>query len=170
MQSERKPICRFLAILVAVLIPLLVGTFSAYLTAEDMKIYGTMEKPFLAPPAWVFPVAWTILYILMGIASYLVFDSDADPVRKRRALQFYAAQLIMNFVWSMLFFTYKHYLIALIWLLAMWVLQLICIILFCRIRRVAGVLIGLLFLWTTFAAYLNLACYINSIATKTIVG
>lgn len=169
MQTEHKPIRRVFGIIVAILIPLLIGTFSAFLTAEDMKIYGAMEKPFLAPPTWVFPVAWTILYILMGIASYLVFASDAAPERRRRALTFYAAQLIMNFVWPMLFFTYLRYMIALIWLLAMWVLQLVCMILFFRIRRAAGLLIGVLFLWTTFAAYLNLAYYLNDITPKTIV-
>lgn len=163
MNTDNKPRIHVFSLVVAILIPLLVGGFSALLTAEDMKIYDTLTKPPLAPPGWLFPIAWTILYVLMGIASYLIYTSDTDSVRKRKALMFYAGQLIMNFIWLTLFFTYGQYLIALIWLLIMWVLIIICTIRFFRIRRAAGILMGVLFLWTTFAAYLNLACYIISI-------
>lgn len=161
---------RVFALIAAVLIPLLVGGFSAFLTAEDMKLYEAMAQPPLAPPGWVFPIAWTILYVLMGLASYLVYVSDADPDRKRQALLFYAAQLAMNLFWSTLFFTYAQYLIALIWLLVMWVLVLICGIRFFRIRRAAGLMMGALLLWSTFAAYLNLACYMLSITPLPIAG
>ena len=84
------------ALILSLLIPLLAGGFSAFLTAEDMKIYETMEKPPLSPPGWLFPIVWTFLYVLMGLACYLIYTSDASPARKRGALTFYAAQLIMN--------------------------------------------------------------------------
>lgn len=154
---------RVFALIVSILIPLLVGGFSAFLTSQDMNIYESAKQPLLAPPGWLFPIVWTILYVMMGIASYLVYASDADYGRKRTALTFYAVQLIMNFFWSTLFFTYRMYMIALVWLLIMWVLIIICAIRFYRIRRAAGILMGVLILWTTFAAYLNLAWYVISI-------
>ena len=150
-------------LITAMLIPVAVGVFSAILTGNDMKIYENMNRPFLAPPGWVFPIAWTILYIMMGIASYLVYTSDRDGETRRKALMFYAAQLIMNFFWSTLFFTYTRLLISFIWIMVMWVLVLICMIKFFRINTAAGLMMGVLLLWTTFAAYLNLACYILSI-------
>ena len=155
---------RIWTLIAAVLIPVAVGAFSSFLTGNDMKIYENMNRPFLAPPGWVFPIAWTILYIMMGIASYLVYVSDADEKAKRSALTLYAAQLIMNFFWSTLFFTYSRLLIAFIWIMIMWVLVLICMIRFLRINTYAGMIMGVLLLWTTFAAYLNLACYIMSTA------
>lgn len=160
MVSERKQKVRVGVLIVSLLIPLAVGIFSAFLTSSDMESYEVFNKPLLAPPGWVFPIAWTILYILMGVASYLVYTSDADPVIKRKALTFYAAQLILNFFWSTLFFTYCVYLISLIWLLAMWLLVLICIIKFYQISRPASYMMVPLFLWSTFAAYLNLAYFI----------
>ena len=154
---------RIWTLITAMLIPVAVGVFSAFLTGSDMNIYENMNQPFLAPPGWVFPIAWTILYIVMGIASYLVYTSDADAEAKRRALRFYAAQLVMNFFWSTLFFTYGRLMISFIWIMVMWVLILICMIKFIRINTAAGLLMGVLLLWTTFAAYLNLACYVMSI-------
>lgn len=163
MKTESKKKIRVFTLIAALLIPLLVGGFSAFLTAEDMKIYEAMNRPPLAPPGWVFPVAWTILYLLMGLASYYVYTSDADVERKRKALLFYAAQLIMNFFWSTLFFTYARYLISLLWLLIMWILILVCAIRFYRIHHAAGLAMVGLFLWTTFAAYLNFACLLMSL-------
>ena len=105
-----------LTMFIAVLIPLLVGGLSAFLTSGDMEIFESMNHPPLAPPGWLFPIAWTILYIIMGVASFLVFTSGAEPEKKRSALRLYAGQLIMNFFWSTLFFTYSQYLVSLIWL------------------------------------------------------
>lgn len=149
--------------IIAILIPVAVGLFSAFLTGNDMKIYENMNHPFLAPPGWVFPVAWTVLYVVMGLASYLVYTSDAEGEVKRKALTLYACQLIMNFFWSTLFFTYARLWISFIWIMVMWGLILICAIRFYRINSAAGLMMGVLLLWTTFAAYLNLACCIMSI-------
>ncbi len=152
-----------LSMFIAVLIPLLIGGLSAFLTSGDMKIFESMNHPPLAPPGWLFPIAWTILYIIMGVASFLVFISGADPGKKRTALMLYAGQLIMNFFWTTLFFTYSQYFISLIWILGMWVLTLLCAVRFYRIKRIAGLMMGILLLWTTFATYLNTAYYIMSI-------
>lgn len=159
--SEKNKSIRIL--IPALLIPLMTGGLSAYLTSGDMTIYETMNRPALAPPGWLFPIVWTILYLMMGAASYLVINSDAEKKTKRKALLLYALQLIMNFFWSIIFFTYERYLISFIWLLIMWVLILACMLHFGRIRRIAGFMMGVLFLWTTFAAYLNLAWYLISL-------
>ena len=71
------------ALVIALLIPLLVGAISAALSAKGMTAYGTMSKPPLSPPAWLFPVAWTILYIMMGLASYFVYTAEISTNQKR---------------------------------------------------------------------------------------
>lgn len=161
--NDVKQRSRIFTLITAVAIPLFVGGFSAFLTAGDMKIYGTMDRPPLAPPGWLFPIVWTILYAVMGFASYLVYTSDAEPEEKRRALLLYGAQLAMNLFWSTLFFTYRRYLIAFIWLFVMWLLILIATLRFWRIRRSAGLMMAALLVWTTFAAYLNMTSYVLSL-------
>ena len=164
MKTERKQKVQVVALIIAILIPLIVGGVSAILTAGDMDIYETMNQPALAPPSWLFPIAWTILYILMGLASYFIFTSNAPAGAKWTALAFYFAQLVLNFFWTPIFFTYSLYLVALIVLLIMWAFVLVCVILFFRIKPVAGILMCILLLWTTFAAYLNLSYYLMSIS------
>ena len=162
-KNDNKVKVRVVAFITSILVPMLVGVFSAFLTAEDMKIYETMEQPPLSPPGWLFPIVWTILYAVMGVASYIVCASDADVNQKRRAMGVYVAQLLMNMFWSTLFFTYERYLLSLIWLLVMWVQILICTVRFFRIQRAAGYMMAGVLAWTTFAAYLNIAIYAMSI-------
>ena len=161
--NETRKGIQIVPLIFALIIPLLIGGLSSLLTSGNMEAYNVMKAPPLAPPGWLFPVVWTILYVLMGLASYLVFVSDAEPDKKRKALMFYGAQLIMNLFWSTLFFTFGQYLIALIWLLVMWALIIVCVVRFYNIRKAAGLMMGGLFLWTTFAAYLNLAYLILSL-------
>lgn len=163
MKNESKQKINVFALIIAIIIPLIVGGISAFLTSGDMQIYDTLNQPVLAPPAWLFPIAWTILYILMGLATYFIFTSDADPKKKTVALLLYAAQLVLNFFWTPLFFTYGLYLVALIELLVMWVIVLIDTILFFKIKPIAGILMLVLLLWLSFATYLNLAYYVMSI-------
>lgn len=144
----------------AILLPLALGGLSAMLTKEGMELFKLTRKPPLSPPDWLFPAAWTVLYILMGMASYLVFASDASKVRKSRALTFYAVQLGMNFFWSIIFFGLEMYLTAFVWLLGMWTLILISTVLFSHIDRRAGYLMLPYLAWTGFAGYLNIGVYI----------
>lgn len=163
MKSENKQKINIFALIIAIIVPLIVGGISAFLTSGDMQIYETLNKPALAPPAWLFPIAWTILYILMGLASYYVFTSTADSKKKTTSLLFYAAQLVLNFFWTTLFFTYGLYLVALIEIIVMWIIVLICTILFFKIKPIAGILMFVLLLWLSFATYLNSAYYVMSI-------
>lgn len=140
-------------------IPLLVGGLSAFITQDMMKEYFFLNKPPLSPPGWVFPVVWTILYILMGMASYMVIKSGADSSLISKAMIFYGIQLILNFIWSILFFKYSFYLLAFAELIAMMAAIIASTIMFFKTNRTAGLLMTPYILWTTFAAYLNLAVY-----------
>ena len=146
-------------LLIALGIPLAVGGLAALLSG-GMSDYGAMNKPPLSPPGWVFPVVWSILYLLMGYASYRIWTSDAPNADKRRALLLYGAQLLANFVWPLLFFGGEMFLAALIWLVFLWILIFLSIRAFSKIDERAGDLLIPYILWVTFAAYLNLGIYL----------
>ena len=146
-------------LLIALGIPLAVGGLSALLSG-GMGDYRAMNQPPLSPPGWVFPVVWSVLYLLMGYASYLVWTSDAPQEEKRRALLLYGAQLAANFIWPLIFFGANMYLLALIWLVVLWVLIFFTIRAFSKINERAGDLLIPYILWVTFAAYLNLGIYL----------
>ncbi len=146
-------------LILCIVIPLAVGGISALLTQQSMEVFATVVKPPLSPPAWLFPVVWTILYVLMGIASYLVLQSS-KPYRIRTALTFYAIQLFFNFWWSIIFFNIEAYLLAFVWILLLWFFILITMLMFYKITKPAGYLMAPYIVWVTFAAYLNLGIYL----------
>ena len=142
-------------LIIAVLIPLLVGGVSALLTKDAMMTFDTLQKPPLSPPAWVFPVVWTVLYTLMGIASYLVYTSNASHIDKDGALVVYGVQLAVNFLWSIIFFNLAMYRFALVWLLLLLLLVIATTVRFYNINKVAGGLFLPYIVWLLIAAYLN---------------
>ena len=145
--------------LICLAIPLAVGGLGALLSG-GMSDYGAMEKPALSPPGWVFPVAWSILYLLMGYASYRVLESDATEAEKKKALILYGLQLAANFIWPLLFFGGGWFLLSFFWLILLWVLIYLTIRAFGRIDELAGNLLIPYILWVTFAAYLNFGIYV----------
>ncbi len=147
-------------LIISVVIPLLVGGLSALLTRDSMQTFDEITKPPLSPPGWLFPVVWTILYILMGIASYLVLTADVPMGEKKTPLIFYAAQLAVNFFWSIFFFNFELYLFSFIWLVLLWVLIIITAVLFYRVSKPAAWLLIPYLLWVTFAGYLNFTIYL----------
>ncbi len=140
---------------VCVGIPLLVGAVSSLLTKGEMESFSKLNQPALSPPGWLFPVVWTILYVLMGVASYLVDVSGAQEDVKGRSLLLYGVQLFFNFWWSLFFFKWHFFLFSFLWLLGLWFLILLNIKSFLRISKIAGRLLIPYLLWVTFAAYLN---------------
>ena len=138
-------------------IPLAAGGLSALLTRGSMESFEALNKPTLSPPGWLFPVVWTVLLVLMGIASYLAAVSGAP---NRTALAVYGVQLLFNFVWPLLFFRLAQYLPAFIWLVILWVLILVTAVLFYRISKPAGYLMLPYLAWVAFAGYLNLAIFL----------
>ena len=147
-------------LIISILIPLAVGGAAALIANGNFKDFEALNKPPLAPPAWAFPAAWTLLYILMGIAAYLVYSSEKYPGRIERALTFYAVQLFMNFCWTLIFFNLKLYLAAFIWLVLLWGAIAGTALLFRFISKPAGWLMLPYLAWVTFAGYLNLGVYI----------
>ena len=147
-------------LLICLAIPLGVGGLAALLTGSSMADYGSIRQPPLSPPGWLFPVVWTILYLLMGYASYRVLVSGKDEKQIRMALVIYGAQLVLNFLWPLVFFGLQWYLAAFILLLALWVLILLNIRAFAEVDEPAGDLLLPYILWVTFAAYLNVGVYL----------
>ena len=145
---------RWLLLLVCIALPLLVGLLSALLSRSGMERFDAVIQPPLSPPAWLFPIVWTLLYASMGVASYLVLTSGNVQANALRA---FGVQLILNFFWSILFFNLQAYYFAFIWLLLLWAAVLVTTVLFYRIRPAAGILLIPYLVWITFAGYLNLA-------------
>lgn len=147
-------------LLVCIAIPLAVGGLAALLTMGAMEAYRDLLQPPFSPPGWVFPVVWTVLYVLMGWASYRIWVADVPVEKKRPALILYAVQLLFNFFWSLLFFRWELRLTAFFWLLILWGLIYITIRLFYRVEDPAGDLMLPYLLWTTYAAYLNMGIFL----------
>ena len=147
-------------LLPCIAIPLAVGGLAAALTMGSMQTYRNLLQPPFSPPGWVFPVVWTILYILMGWASYRVLEADAPKEKKRPALILYDVQLFFNFFWSLLFFRWELRLTAFVWLVALWLLIYATIRFFYRVEDLAGDLLLPYLLWATYAAYLNMGAFL----------
>ena len=118
----------------------------------------TAVQPPLSPPAWVFPVVWTILYALMGISAARIRLTPPSPGRSKGS-NLFIAQLIINFFWSLIFFNAQAYGFALLWLILLWVLVLWMIITFYSTDPLAALLQIPYLLWLTFAAYLNFSIW-----------
>ena len=97
-------------------IPLLVGAVVAFISGGGMEVFESVNQPPLSPPAWLFPVVWTILYTLMGISAARVWMAQGSPERSK-GLNLYVAQLIVNFFWSLLFFNAQAFGFAFLWLI-----------------------------------------------------
>lgn len=172
MKIQWKPL------LISVLLPLAVGGLSALLTKDSMMAFSALEQPPLSPPGWLFPVVWTILYVLMGVASYLALvaipETAASPSGSKSAtsggmalddsatypaIRAYTAQLVFNFGWSLIFFNLGWYLLAFFWLVILWILILVTTVRFYRLSPLAGLLMLPYLAWVTFAGYLNLGIW-----------
>ncbi len=137
-----------------------VGLLAGLLTREATDLYSqAVLKPALSPPAIVFPIVWTVLYALMGIGVARVWLSPESADRKR-ALNIFIMQLIVNFFWSLIFFNAQAFGVALIWLVLLWVLVLLMILSFRKVDKIAALLQIPYLLWVTFAVYLNYGVWV----------
>ena len=161
-----------LKLIIAIIIPLAVGMVSSFITKDAMISYNAMKKPPLAPPGILFPIVWTILYILMGISNHIIYayDDKNDTLSlnlKNKCLSLYAIQLVFNFFWSIIFFKFRLYILAFVWLIILWILVFKLRRESKKISKVASYLLIPYLAWMTFAAYLNiwvaiLNLYLNS--------
>ncbi len=144
--------------IVFISVSVLTGLFSALLTKNNMNIYDTINTPPLSPPGFLFPIVWTILYILMGVSAARVYSANSN--KWCCALTVWSIQLAVNFFWSILFFNFQAFLLSFIWLVLLLILIVIMIFLFYKIDKVAGLIQIPYFLWVTFAGYLNFSIYL----------
>lgn len=145
-------------LIISLAISLGVGFLSALLTMNNQNIYDIINVPSFAPPGWLFPIVWTILYILMGISSYLIYEEN--NVNSLSALRIYGAQLLVNFFWSIIFFNLKNFTFAFIWLILLLVLIIIMIYRFYKINRLPAYLNIPYLIWVIFAGILNFSIII----------
>lgn len=142
--------------IIALIIPLLVG-FIGNLLGNSSMGFESITKPSFTPPGFLFPIVWIILYILMGISSYIVYEKDRND---SNALTVYLIQLFFNMTWTLLFFRFNLYLLSFIWILILIGLVIVMIYKFYKIDKLAGLLQIPYLLWLTFAGVLNLSIFI----------
>ncbi|ERM82877.1 TspO and MBR [Rhodonellum psychrophilum GCM71 = DSM 17998] len=150
-----------LKLVISIVVPQLFGGLGALVTVASIgSWYQSIEKPFFTPPSWVFGPAWTLLYLMMGLAVYLIWKSQ-HPFKKQ-ALVVFIAQLVLNAIWSPAFFGLESPILGLVIIIPLWVLILICIRLFFPINRIAAYLMIPYILWVSFAMLLNASIwYLN---------
>ena len=147
--------------LISILISLGVGGLSAFLTRNSMDIYENLNQPPLSPPSILFPIVWSILFILMGISAAIIYTyKEEEPATVKDALVVYAISLFFNFFWTIIFFNMRAYLFAFIWLIALWILIILTINAYKKINPLAAYLQIPYLIWVTFAAYLNLGVWV----------
>lgn len=145
---------------ISIAIALAVGGLAAILTRNDMDIYKDIRLPPFAPPSILFPIVWSILYVLMGVSSAMVYlRKDEAPNAVRNALSVYGINLVLNFMWSIIFFKFRVFLFAFIWLLALLAVIVKMIFDFKKIKKTAGYLQIPYAVWVSFAGYLNFAIW-----------
>lgn len=118
--------------------------------------YAGLNKPFFSPPNWVFGPVWTILYLLMGIALYLIWNRGLKNKTTQKAVKIFLIQLVLNFVWSLVFFGFHSPLVAFLTIIALWITIFRTIYLFNKLSSLAALLLLPYILWVSFALILNL--------------
>jgi tryptophan-rich sensory protein len=143
-----------------ILVPLLVGSISGYFTSTSITTwYVTLNKPSFNPPNYLFGPVWTTLYILMGISLFLVLNKAKD-LEKSKIIFVFSIQLILNFLWSFLFFKFQQLGLALAEILLMWCSILFMIIIFYKTNKLAALINIPYLLWVSFATILTYSIYI----------
>lgn len=159
--SMNKRLKQIIQIFVAIVIAELAGIIGSIFTSSSVSTwYLTLNKPFFNPPSWVFAPVWTILFALMGLASYFIFIKGFKNKNVKIALGVYGTQLIFNIIWSVLFFGLKNPLFAFIEILILLTLIVVNTFLFWKIDKRAGYIMLPYILWVSFATLLNLAIFI----------
>ena len=154
MNDRKKTISAYA---VSIAIALAVGGLSALVNAGKMSD-PTLAQPPLSPPAWLFPIVWTILFTIMGVAAARVWLSDCKG--KSDALFLYGTQLVVNFLWTVFYFSFGALLLSFFWLLFLIALVVLTAVRFERCKSGAGKLLIPYLIWLIFAAYLNFATWL----------
>lgn len=138
------------------LLPIVGGSLVGLIISGYMN-YGDMVKPLLSPPSYIFPIVWTILYILMGI-SYFIATKDKENDKELN--QIYILQLLVNFFWPIIFFVLRMYFTAFFWIILLLILVIIMIKELLKNNKISGYLQIPYFIWLLFATYLNIGIFL----------
>ena len=142
--------------IISLFIPLAVGGMSGFFTIKAIPgWYATLNKPWFNPPNWLFSPVWTALYIMMGISLWLVWKTKAEGRIRQKAFYLFGAQLVLNFLWSLLFFNLHQIGVALVEILLLWGTLLCTIIAFARVNKTSAWLLVPYISWVSFATVLN---------------
>jgi translocator protein len=143
-------------LIIAIAIPLAIGALGSYFTMPAVNgWYQTINKPSWNPPNWIFAPVWTTLYVLMGIAFYLVWKSGNNSTTKRIAISFFIVQLALNSLWSVIFFNQRQLGWAFAEIILLWLFILFTIFAFANINKTAAWLLVPYISWVSFATILN---------------
>lgn len=154
MWQKIKPYVLFIALSLGV------GALSALLTRDSMTIYEEVVTPAFAPPAILFPIVWTVLYVLMGISAALVYtNKEKAPIAARDGLSLFVTSLIVNFTWSFIFFGLNAFLFATIWAAFLFLLVGGTVYYYAKVNRTAALLQIPYLLWAGFATVLTAAIF-----------
>lgn len=146
--------------IISVFIALAVSWLCVASNSGALSLYDTLKLPAFSPPSWLFPVVWTILFLLMGISAAMIWESGAPGAGD--ALFVYGTQLIVSFLWTLFFFIFESFLLAFFWLVFLFLLTLLMISKFGAISKKAAKLQIPYAVWSVFAGYLNFAiCVLN---------
>jgi tryptophan-rich sensory protein len=142
--------------IIAIAIPLIVGGTSGFFTVTGVESwYQTIQKPSWNPPNWIFGPVWTTLYIMMGIALFLVWKEDTSSELKKIAVGLFTVQLVLNFFWSFIFFSQQQPGWALVEIVVLWIFILLTIFAFAQVNKTAAWLLVPYISWVSFATILN---------------
>ena len=145
---------KYLKLFISLLLPQIAGGLGAFFTLSSVQSwYLTLNKPSWNPPSWLFGPVWTTLYVLMGIACFLIWKSEHP--RKKQVLTLYFLQLFLNFLWSQAFFGVQNPMLGMLVIVPLWAAILACILMFRKINTWAALLMIPYLLWVSFATVLN---------------
>ena len=164
MQVQSKKKINVKSLIINLAIPIGVGLIAGLISMGGMDRYQTLNKSELSPPGYIFPIVWTVLYILMGISAYIISESRLSVKRQEKyrdkSLTTYAVQLGINFFWPIIFFNSQNYLFALFWLILLLAVVFYMTWQFWQIEQSAAYLQVPYILWLIFAGYLNLTVFL----------
>lgn len=151
----------FLKLVICIAIPLIIGSISGILVSKNVTSwYKTLVKSTFNPPNWIFGPAWTLLYILMGIALFLVIKNGFNDSNVKIAVSVFALQLLLNAAWSPVFFNLHQIFLALIIIVTLWLMIIATMFVFWRVNSVASMILVPYLAWVSFASLLNYSIYL----------
>lgn len=156
--KSRNPLVVFIVILLISFLPGILGSSVTFSSINSW--YVTLNKPFFTPPNWLFGPAWSVLYILMGISAYLVYQKGIKNAKVRQGLIIYGIQLVFNGLWSFLFFGLRSPFLGLFGIAILWLLIVWTIFKFSKVSKTAAIILIPYLLWVSFASLLNYYTYI----------